>query len=422
MFKTIKAKLIGGFSLITLLIVLVAIFSVVKINESSEGFTSYREMARASLMSNRVQANMLMVRMNVKDYLFNPVQKEVDEFQSYFEKTSGYITETEELLKNPDRIALLEQMQSQLAEYKLNFEKVQAYMKQRNELVDNGLDVMGPQMEKALTTIMRGEVASGDLDLANKAGETLRTLLLARLYTAKFIKSNTQEDMDRVFKEFDDLNSQIWTLKSQATIESHVNELEKVGNLIAEYKSKVETLYTVINDRNDIVENRLNVIGPDIAKLSEEINVSLKAEQDRIGPEVQQNNENIVMAMIIASAIVALIALLIALFLPRSIAQGLASIQQALNNISSSGDFAIRADDRREDEVGDMGRAVNSLLIDMQKAINESTEVIQAIAKGDFSKRIQANLNGDLDSLKQGINGSADSINDTMTQLSHVMS
>ena len=174
MFKTIKAKLIGGFSLITLLIVLVAIFSVVKINESSEGFTSYREMARASLMSNRVQANMLMVRMNVKDYLFNPVQKEVDEFQSYFEKTSGYITETEELLKNPDRIALLEQMQSQLAEYKLNFEKVQAYMKQRNELVDNGLDVMGPQMEKALTTIMRGEVASGDLDLANKAGETLR--------------------------------------------------------------------------------------------------------------------------------------------------------------------------------------------------------------------------------------------------------
>ena len=421
MFKTIKSKLIGGFSLITILIVLVAIFSVVKINESSDGFKSYREMARASLMSSRIQANMLMVRMNVKDYLFNPVQKEVDEFQSYYDKTSTFIKEAEELINDPERSSLLEKMSSGLVEYKLNFEKVQAFMKQRNELVDNGLDLIGPQMEKTLTTVMREEVELGDLDIANKSAESIRTLLLARLYAAKFIKDNEQATMDRVLQEFDNLNSQLWTLKSQVSSEKHTDDLQVVSDEIATYKNKIETLYKVINDRNDIVDNKLNVIGPQIAELSEDIKLSLKAEQDRIGPEVQQNNENIVMAMILSSAIVALIAILIAFFLPRSIARGLASIQQALNNISSSGDFGIRADDSREDEVGDMGRAVNSLLIDMQKAINESTEVIQAIAKGDFSKRIQADLHGDLDSLKQGINGSADSIDDTMTQLSHVM-
>ncbi len=421
MFKTINSKLVASFALITFLIIVAAGFSVYQINNSANGFKDYRQMARASLVSTSIQSNMLMVRMNVKDYLNTPVQKEVDEFNNYYQKTMGFIDDAKKLITDKEELGMITSVTSMLKEYEENFLIVQEKMKVRNDIIHNNLNVIGPVMEKDLTQIMREQVQAGDLDMGNKTGETIRTLLLARLYTVKFMESNRTESMQRVLKEFDNLNSQLWIIKSQISSEIHTSLLEEVTDKIVSYKENVEKLYRTVNERNKVINEKLNVIGPQVAKLAEDIKQSLKSDQDRIGPHVQENNESVILIMTIASAIVALISIFIAIYLPRNIANGLRSVQDVMRQISESGDFSVRSDESRQDEVGDMGRAINRLLEDTQKAITEANSVIVAIAKGDFSKRIDAELVGDLNTLKEGINGSADSISATMTQLSHVM-
>ena len=283
MFKTIKAKLIGGFSLITVLIVLVAIFSVVKINESSNGFTDYRGMAKTSLLASGIQTNMLMVRMNVKDYLIHPVQKEVDEFQTYYDKTSKLIVDAKMMIQEPKVATMIGDVSKGFADYKADFEEVQQLMQQRNEIVKNGLNLIGPKMEKSLTSVMREEVKLGDFEIVTNSAEAVRTLMMARLYTVKFMENNEQSAMNKVLEEFENLNSQIWILKSMVDSEKLTDELQLVSEDILEYKEKVEHLYKVVNDRNDIVTKKLNVVGPQIAKLADDIKSSMKAEQDRIG-------------------------------------------------------------------------------------------------------------------------------------------
>ncbi len=56
-----------------------------------------------------------------------------------------------------------------------------------------------------------------------------------------------------------------------------------------------------------------------------------------------------------------------------------------------------------------------------QKAIGEVSTVVTAIADGDFSGRVQADLKGDLLTMKQAVNASADSIQTTMDGINQVM-
>ena len=104
---TIKEKLITAFAVIAILVAILAGYSNFGVSKSADGFTSYREMAKDSVLAGRVQANMLMVRMNVKDYLKTPIQKEIDEFEGYYKKTSGFVNEALTEIQKPTRAPMV---------------------------------------------------------------------------------------------------------------------------------------------------------------------------------------------------------------------------------------------------------------------------------------------------------------------------
>ena len=104
---TIKMKLILSFLIVAILVLILATFSVFGLTQTSDGFTSYREMAKDSVLAGRVQANMLMVRMNVKDYLETSSQKDIDEFNYYFKRASGFMEKAKkEIQKEQDSKSL----------------------------------------------------------------------------------------------------------------------------------------------------------------------------------------------------------------------------------------------------------------------------------------------------------------------------
>ena len=67
MFKNLsfKKRIIVGFGVVIFLLVIVAFVGFKALSTSSDGFTDYRSLARETNLIGRIQANMLMVRMNV---------------------------------------------------------------------------------------------------------------------------------------------------------------------------------------------------------------------------------------------------------------------------------------------------------------------------------------------------------------------
>lgn len=105
MFKNMKIRnrINMGFGALIVILIVVAASCYVGIRNSSKEFTRYRELARDTNLAGRLQANMLMVRMNVKDFLITRSDKDVQEYRDYLKKMDGFMAEAKKEIQNTER-------------------------------------------------------------------------------------------------------------------------------------------------------------------------------------------------------------------------------------------------------------------------------------------------------------------------------
>ena len=124
-------------------------------------------------------------------------------------------------------------------------------------------------------------------------------------------------------------------------------------------------------------------------------------------------------------SVVVLLVLLGAIGLAFFIVRGLMGTVQGLvgtmSAVGGEGDFSRRVEVASKDEMGEAAAAMNDLLDSLQAAIQETNQVVGAVARGDFSQRVQANLVGDLSALKGGVNASADGVARAVGDVNRVM-
>jgi methyl-accepting chemotaxis protein len=106
----------------------------------------------------------------------------------------------------------------------------------------------------------------------------------------------------------------------------------------------------------------------------------------------------------------------------RKIIKPINALSIVMQETEQTGSFALRAQtDNSKNEIDRMAISFNQLLESSQKALGEANSVVMAIAQGRFDQRIEGEFNGCLELLKMGVNGSADSVQFTMSELEKVM-
>jgi len=405
---SIKMKLLISFIIISVLVAILSIYSVIGIEKASAGFKEYREMAKDTVLAARVQANMLMVRMNVKDYMKNPIQKEINEFESYYTKTDNFVNIALQEIQKPNRAPLVRKISEDLHNYRANFYKVVELFKKQNDIVHNNLDINGKKIEQLLSKVMKSAKQDKDIEASLSAAQTVRTLLLARLYTAKYLASNETNHANRVDKEFTLLQKEIESLREKIQNPTRRNQLAQAIILIDTYKNGVRNIVTIIKDRNTIIHNKLNKIGPHIAQLAEDVKLSIKKDQDRIGPMIAEQNLTLERTSEVISIIIILIVISMALVLPKYIASSLNKLNNAILNLLNSKDVSSRVEVTSNDEIGTVSKNFNKYLQTIEDGIKEDAILIEDVkhivedAKdGILHKRIEKNTsNASLEELK----------------------
>ncbi|MDQ1268195.1 MAG: methyl-accepting chemotaxis protein [Campylobacterota bacterium] len=367
----IKTKFTLSFAAIATLVAGMSIFIVSGIGKSSDGFTSYREMARDSVLASRVQANMLMVRMNVKDYLEGKSQKDIDEFNHYYDETTELINEAIKDIQAPSRAPDVKKIADDLIQYKKEFHNVIALFKERDEIVENNLDVNGKNIEKLLTAVMESAQKDGDAKSALDVAKDIKTLLLARLYTSKFLLSNSDSDIDRVYKEFSSLSANLVETRNGIENQQRRKQLEEAVELIEVYKNGVSKINSVVRTRNDIIDNKLNVIGPDIAKLSEDVKLSIKKDQDTIGPMVASQNSQIKGISVTVGVLITLFIVFLSVYMvSRALIRPLKLLEELTRDLSQGdGDLTKRLKVNGKDEIAVISNYVNLFIEKVQSTI-----------------------------------------------------
>lgn len=145
---SLRVKLIGGFFTVLALLGAVAIISFTALNGSSRGFEEYREMARDSNLTGELDTNMLMVRMNVKNFIINGSEASRKQYQVYYEKIDELLKEAQKEINAPDRARKIDEIAGLHLQYNDAFHKVVKIEEntQRNNLVTENLDKIVPRI------------------------------------------------------------------------------------------------------------------------------------------------------------------------------------------------------------------------------------------------------------------------------------
>jgi methyl-accepting chemotaxis protein len=370
-----------GYGSVLALLLFLAGIAFFSLNTSSKGFTTYRGLARDTNLSGQLQANMLMVRMNVKDYIITGSTKDKQDYHDYFKKMSAFLAKARSEIQKPERATLISEITQDTNKYGESFNEVINHQTLRDDLVNNTLNIIGPQMEHDLTTIMQHAAESGDTSATLHAGTALKHLLLGRLYAMKFLVTSAPDAVDRVQSEMAKLTTQLTNLASTQIALVDQQLLTETHDFANRYQETFEVVADNTFERNKHITKHLDTIGPRIAKNVENIKLSVMAEQDALGPKLQAENGQTINMLLAVSLLALLIGMGAAVYITRSITHPLAASVQYATAVSD-GDLTINMDSHSNDEIGALTSALSRMISKLSAVVTDVRNGSGNVASG----------------------------------------
>ena len=322
MFKNMKLnmQLNFGFGLILVLLLVTSVIAYQGLSKTFNGFVEYRGLAKDTNLAGRVQANMLTMRLSVLSFLNTRSESSIEQFDQRRDKMETFLAEAKVEIQEPTRAQLVSEVASEVNVYKNGFSSVVDLFADRNKIVSNDLDPAGLAMRKATTDIINSAYTDGDPDAAYYASRVQENLLLGRLYVTKYLVSNAEKDSLRALDELENkMAGSLEDLDSQIENASRRELLATIKHNHQQYISAFKGVVDIIKSRNDLINNTLNKVGPSVANKIEQVKLSVKKDQDTLGPKVQENASSTQNLVGIISAMSLILGIFIAFFMAKII-------------------------------------------------------------------------------------------------------
>ena len=212
-----------------------------------------------------------------------------------------------------------------------------------------------------------------------------------------------------------------WTAyKATFLVEEEKKLVATIEPMLADAETTIKELHTILENEDMKAITRFTidtlypVIDPISTKFSELIEVQLNvAKAEYTSSSAQYEKSRMISITLLAAGILS--GVLLALWIVGSVVKPLRMVQEAAQKVSQNFDYSTRMQINQRDEVGETANAFNTLLQAQQTAIAQVNRVIQHLAEGDLSQRIEGDLQGDLALMKTAINNSLDSVQQTMS-------
>jgi len=305
---SIKALVVRGFGGMTGLLAIIAIAAWFGLNSSVTGFTRYAEFANDANLAASLETRMLLARIAAKSFIQTKSPEAALAFHDHYAELQDALAKSQTAISEPQRRGYIDQVAKQVGDYGRGFDRVVSLMASRDEVVENGLDPNGLAAREALTAIMTSAYQDGDVQAAYWAGQTQESLLLMRLYAAKFLTANQQADLDRARYELqENIRPRATQLAAELQNEQRQAALSRFNDAVDAYADALLTVGGIISERNTIIAERLDTIGPIVAEAADAVRRSVEADQLTLGARVADGNHRtllVISAMAILSLLV----------------------------------------------------------------------------------------------------------------------
>ena len=367
---TVSTRVLLSVCTVLLMTMVLAWLSLNASMSSHAGFTQYREFARDSVLASKVEASVLRVRLAAKDFLLKHSQDSRVLFEREWQVLQSLMQSAETEIDNSQRAAKVADIVAKLASYSSEFGQVDARVTALDGLVSTVLDTQGPAAERTLSSIMQSAFEDDDATAAYSSGRSLRSLMLARLYANKFVRSSSAAALQRTRAELQALGERLQELDGELQNEVRRELLMATNDSVTAYREGVEQVAALVHDIDASVHDVLDAIGPVVAGLAREVRDSVKQDQDRIGPALQEELASTSWIIGCVALIAIIIGLISAVMATRPVRKILTSIN-SLADEAGSGNLTWRLAEEGSSDQRAMAGRINDFLARLQSLVRE---------------------------------------------------
>ena len=417
----IGTKISTGFLVILFLLIAISVVGVTSLYGAAGHFDEYRQTARTANEIGRVQANMLMARLNVKDFIIRHTADDAQEVRDFVARTQEYIDSTATLTDDAGQVQLLDQLVLAAADYAETFEEVVNLQTERQRIHDDLLRTLGPTIERNLTAIMESAHADDDTEATFLAGMTLRRVMLARFYGALFLSDNLDASFDRAMTEVDTMLAESADLLASLQNADRQRLAQTVVMDSEAYRQGLVEIHAATTQRNVLTTETLDRIGPAMAQEIEAFKVDVKRLQDTLGPEATDAMTAGRMTMLVLAVVAAILGALAAWIIGRGISRPIVRMVSAMGSLAD-GDRQVDVPDHgRRDEIGRMAEAVDVFKRNLIKAddlaVAAEREQERRNRRSETVDRLTGEFDGQVVRLLDHVTGSARQMRGTAESL-----
>ncbi|WP_462151807.1 HAMP domain-containing methyl-accepting chemotaxis protein [Pseudoalteromonas xiamenensis] len=281
-----------SFGSMIVLILFLAAFSYMSLTSGHDGFVEYRKIARSSNALSHIQGNLLSVRISAVKYLKEQSPSLITEFNQRTKLLEDELSTLESKFDDTNLIARIEQSSSQVKDYEKAFYQIVELFNTRDKLVNEQMNVVGSNMYKEVQKLEEESQKRESIQFLHEVTLLQGDLLNGRLFAMKFLGTNSAEDFGVAKQAFENVRQEIARVRVLADTEDELAVLQNLNVEVETYLSALVKVQETILSRNQIINDKLNTIGPRIASEIETIKLELKKKQDILGPKIQAQSES----------------------------------------------------------------------------------------------------------------------------------
>lgn len=382
MFDNLKIgkKLALGFGAVLTLLIVVLLVSIWGFNKADKGTAAYRELARDTNLAGLLQANMLMVRMNIKDFLLTKSEQDLQQYHDYQAKMQGFLQQAKQEIKQPERVALVTKIAEASDVYQSAFAKVVELTRQQDALHKSKLIASGKKMTMALEKLLKAAKLANDKGIVNQTIQVQEKMLVGRLFVVKFLHTaqtkhfnGALHNMDRlVSEEFDNLNN-----NAQASL--YKLQLAEFNDAHRNYVAAMHDIHDLLIKRDKIIQKTLNILGPQVARNVEKMKLSVMQDQEALGSELTKMASQSIKYILLLSVFALVAGFGATYFLTKSIVSPIKKAVRMADQLAH-GDLSVNVGTTTKDEAGMLLEAIQNTANNLKKMLQVISDASDELA------------------------------------------
>ena len=389
---SLKAKIFGGFGLLTIAIISLAFISHQSVSDIDDYFDEYRLTARQSMSSYQMAQDFLQARSSALSYRSSRNASVADDVQAEIAEIIDRGSLRMELFEGDEKSDSLREIEESIVIYGNLFEQYRNVM-ETVAGADKLAERHGTETRQLLNEIMVSAQRDADSAAVFWAGAVIQDVLLARFYLENYQAVGAPELIDRVQTEVDAVHGGFQRLGRELQDDQRRALLGEATAAFSVFARESEIIAEQVPLRLSLAAE-MDALGGQLDHNVARITDSLSNRQDTIGPEADASIANIAFWTIVIGGIFALIGTSIALFLGLTTSSALLGLTRSLRALAA-GESGIEIFGRtRRDEIGEMAASVVQI---QQNAIDRAeADRIADIQRQELAEAERASMMSEL--------------------------